>query len=191
MKKIAFSLTPFLFLLLSCHSNKDTSTESLHFTLDRQNWKSSRITQFTKDIGYSAVEVPIEYYLQKTLGEDLNKIDSVSRTHSKDRIIEFEFQHVENIDLLANKYTYKSYDESVQYMAFDIEDDFLVVTSSKDTISCAGAHFERNFKVAPYKKLILYFTDVDPDENLQLVYNDQLFGNGLFKFNFQDVPVKL
>ncbi len=191
MKKIVPSVSLLLFVFFSCNPNKDTSTEYLNFNLGKHYWKSNKITHFVGNISYSATEVPLEYYLNKASDNNPIKIDSISKEHSKNRIIEFEFQHIKDIDLLESKYTHKSYDESVKYMAFETEHDFMAVTSNNDTILCAGVHFERNFKITPYKKILLYFNDIDPNENLQLVYNDQLFGNGLFKFNFQDVPLKL
>jgi hypothetical protein len=76
-------------------------------------------------------------------------------------------------------------------MAFTIEKDFTVVTSSNDTIPCSGVNFERNFKIAPFKRVLLYFNNINPNENLKLIYQDHLFGNGIIKFGLTDVPLKI
>ena len=76
-------------------------------------------------------------------------------------------------------------------MAFNIKKDFTVFTSSNDTMSCAGVHFERNFKVAPFKRVLLYFNDIDPEDNINLIYKDELFGKGVLKFNLSEKPLKL
>ena len=178
-------------LLFSCNQKNHISNEEIVFNFKNQNWESNRITQFINDINYSATEVPLNYYLLKNLDGNIAKVDSVSTLNQRERIIEFEFQHVENSDLLQSQHTNLNYEDAIKYIAFKLEKDFKVITSSNDTIPCIGAHFERNFKVAPYKKLILYFNNINPNESLKLVYNDYLFNNGVLKFNFQEKPIKL
>nr|WP_321234629.1 hypothetical protein [uncultured Psychroserpens sp.] len=184
----------FYTLLLSCNnSNKiKTSTNSKHYSFKQQDWKSNQITQFINDINYTATEVPLKYYLLKNIDEnDLGNVDSIYNANSKERILEIEFQHANKEDLLKEKYTQKSYEDAVKYLSFQIEKDFTLITSSNDTIQCSGAHFERNFKVAPFKRALLYFTNINPNDNIKLIYQDQLFGNGIIKFNFQEIPLKL
>src|SRR5690606_14199103 len=111
--------------------------------------------------------------------------------NNKERIIEVEFQHSNEADLLKEEFTKKTYDNAVKYMAFDIQGDFSVVTSSNDTIKCVGVNFERNFKVAPFKRVLLYFNNIKPNDNIELIYQDKLFGNGILKFNFKETPIKL
>jgi hypothetical protein len=161
------------------------------FNLQQQGWKSKRITQFANDINYTATEVPLYYYLLNNIGDDFAKVDSIYNANSKERIVEVEFQHTNEEDLLQEEFTNKSYEDAVEYMAFAIENDFMVVTSSNDTIPCSGVNFERNFKVAPFKRVLLYFNNINPNDNIKLIYQDHLFGNGIIKFNFQETPLKL
>lgn len=184
----------FIFLAnFSCNNPKDVDQKIDYkfFNLQQQGWKSKRITQFATDINYSATEVPLYYYLLNNIGDDYAKIDSIFKRNAYERIIEVEFQHSKETDLFEEKYTQKSYEDAVKYMAFAIEKDFTVVTSSNDTIACSGVNFERNFKVAPFKRILLYFNNINPDDTIKLIYQDQLFGNGTFKFNFSEVPLKL
>ena len=161
------------------------------FQLENRGWKSQRTTHFVNDIHYSATEVPKEYYLLKNKGsENLSHIDSLSKRHSRERVIEFEFEHINGDDLLREDYTALDYDRSVTYMASTIRGDFMVVTSKNDTIVCSGVQFERHFKVSPFKRVLLYFGGIDPSENIQLIYRDRLFGNGIFKFTFNELPFK-
>jgi len=195
MKKSFFLY--FLFsisLFLGCNNSGEikTSSSTKLYSYKQEDWKSKQITQFVNDINYSATEVPIKYYLLKNINEeDSAKIDSLYNVNSKERIIEVEFQHVDKKDLLEKGYTQKSYEDGVKYLSFQIENDFTVITSSNDTIKCSGAHFERNFKVAPFKRALLYFNNVPPNDNIKLIYQDQLFGNGIIKFNFTETPLKL
>ncbi len=180
-------------VLTSCNKSPKTSniSEYKFFNLQQQGWKSKRVTHFVNDINYTATEVPIQYYLLKDNENDYAKVDTLYQSNIKERIIEIEFQHANEIDLLLKDYTNKSYDDAVKYMAFTIGEDFTVVTSSNDTIPCSGINFERNFKIAPFKRVLLYFNDIDPNDHIKLIYQDHLFGNGIVKFNFKETPLKL
>jgi len=181
-----------VFLFTSCKDNSAKTTEDHKlFNLQQQGWKSKRINQFVGDINYTATEVPLKYYLLKNLGNNTKKVDSLYNVNKKERIIEIEFMHADKDDLLKNEYTNKSYDDAVKYLAFTIQKDFTVVTASNDTIKCSGVNFERNFKVAPFKRALLYFNNINPNDNIKLIYQDHLFGNGIIKFNFNQAPLKL
>lgn len=187
-------LTVVVCFFLSCKDKKDydlTKTEYKWYNLQHQGWKSKRVNQFIADINYTATEVPLQYYLLKQLGDNHAKIDSIYSANNKERIVEIEFRHVNEEDLLQEQHTKKNYQDGVKYMAFGITKDFKVVTSSNDTIKCSGVNFERNFKVAPFKRLLLHFNEINPDDTIQLIYQDELFGNGIIKFNFDNKPLKL
>ena len=72
-----------------------------------------------------------------------------------------------------------------------MDKDFVVVTSKKDTIACSGVTFERNYKIAPYQKIMLFFPNIAPNEKIQLIYNDKLFRKGILKFKFKDTYTPL
>ncbi|HEX9600803.1 MAG TPA: hypothetical protein VF985_04885 [Mariniflexile sp.] len=167
------------------------STDYKFFNLQQQGWKSKRVTQFINDINYTVTEVPIQYYLLKNNPDDFAKVDSLYQINASERVLEVEFQHVNETDLLLEDYTHRTYDDAVKYMAFTIEKDFTVVTSSNDTIQCSGVNFERNFKLAPFKRVLLYFNNIDPNDRIKLIYQDHLFGNGIIKFNLTDIPLKV
>ena len=38
---------------------------------------------------------------------------------------------------------------------------------------------------------LLYFGNINPEDQIQLIYNDELFGNGIIKFKFKETPIKL
>lgn len=190
---ISFMLLFVFGLLTSCNKSSKSShiSEYKLFSLQQQGWKSKRITHFVNDINYTATEVPIQYYLLKNNQNNDAKVDSLYQANMKERVIEIEFQHANEADLLLADFTNKSYEDAVKYMAFTIEKDFTVVTSSNDTITCSGVNFERNFKVAPFKRALLYFNNINPNDHIKLIYQDYLFGNGIIKFNLKDTPLKL
>lgn len=189
---ISFMFLVLIALFASCNNGQKTKETSDYkfFTLKQQGWKSKRVNQYINDINYTATEVPLQYYLLRHQ-DDPTKVDSLFEVYERERILEVEFQHTNEADLLLPDYTNKSYEAAVKYMAFAIEKDFTVVTTSNDTIKCAGVNFERNFKIAPFKRVLLYFNDIDPNENIKLIYQDHLFGNGIIKFGFNQTPLKL
>jgi hypothetical protein len=189
-KKLLYIL---LFLIgLSCKketviNSKDLEIRDRYFNLEKIGWKSRAYTQKIDDIGFTAIEVPIQYYFLKDLGkENLTRIDSLYEKNKKERILEFTFQQEEEKDLLSSSFTGMDYTDAVKYMSFGLEKDFYIVTSKKDTIACSGVTFERNYKIAPYQRVLLFFSGIDPNDKIQLVYNDFLFRKGTLKFEFKD-----
>jgi len=189
-----FRFICFLFfssLFFSCSENKSVASDTF-FELDGQHWKSKKVSHFAGDIYYRATEVPVDYYLLKNLGSvGRDSLSLISNKYNEERIVEFEFEHIDSKDLLEREYTNFSYDKSVMYLASSIRKDFKAVTSSGDTLEASGVHFERHFKVSPFKRVLLYFGGIAADESIQLVYQDQLFNNGVFKFKFDELPLKL
>ncbi|WP_281635413.1 hypothetical protein [Flavobacterium marginilacus] len=196
-------LSRFIFITLflafySCKNDNPTSSSDdseirdRYFNLEKTGWKSRMYTQKIEDIGFTATEVPIQYYLLKDLGtQDLKMVDSLYEENKRERIIEFVFQQDEEKDLLAKDFTGMDYTATVKYMSFGLDKDFYIVTSKKDTIACSGVTFERSYKIAPYQKVLLFFSGIDPNEKIQLVYNDFLFRKGTLKFKFKDPYIQI
>lgn len=176
------------------NSQQDSEIRDRFFNLEKIGWKSRSYTQVVDDIGFTATEVPIQYFLLKSQGLDnLKRIDSLYEENKRERVIEFTFQQDEEKDLLAQDFTGLDYTSSVKYMSFGLDKDFYVVTSKKDTILCSGVNFERNYKIAPFQKVLLFFSGIDPNDKIQLIYNDVLFRKGTLKFKFKDpfTPIAL
>lgn len=194
-----FFLISFIFLFFSCKKEtqkpqQDYEIRSRYFNLEKIGWKSRSYTQMVDDIGFTATEVPIQYYLLKDLGnQNLKQVDSLYEENERERIIEFVFQQDEEKDLLGKDFTGMDYTDAVKYMSFGLDKDFYVVTSKKDTIPCSGVNFERNYKTAPFQKVLLFFSGIDPNDKIQLIYNDYLFRKGTLKFKFKDpfTPIAL
>lgn len=193
-KKKYFLYTVLLCLFFACKKEQSMAPDYDYklFNLENSGWKSKSVSHFLSGIEYKATLVPLQYYILKSVGnKDHTLTDSIFKSHKQERIIEVEFHHENKDDLLKEEYTDLDYESSVKYMSFYIENDFKIVTQSADTIQCAGITFERNFKVAPFKRLLLHFGNVPEDENIQLVYDDRLFGRGFIKFQFNETPIQL
>lgn len=182
-------------LIFACKEDTDIAQvdESYKFfNLERAGWKSKSISQNFSSIAYTATMVPIQYYIIKNESFDNpSRIDSIYNKHKTERVIEMVFRHDSKDDLLKSEYTKLDYESAVKYMAFGIEKDFMAITQSGDTINCSGVTFERNFKLAPFKRLLLHFGNIPENDQIQLVYQDHLFGNGILKYKFKEAPLKL
>jgi len=185
-----------LIIFISCKNDNDIKSDSeirhRYYNLEKQGWKSKIHIQKVDNIDFTATEVPIIYYLLKdSPNQDLIATDSIYEQNKSERVIEFVFQDESEEDLLEDKFTNLDYQKAVEYMSFTIQKDFLVITSKNDTIQCSGVMFERNFKIAPYHKLLLFFSDINPNDKIQLIYQDKLFKKGTLKFRFKEPILKL
>lgn len=195
MKGFSSILGCCMLLLISCkdmvkESNEDI--ESRYFRLEKMGWKSKKYVQKVDDISFTAVEVPIEYYLIKNEGTgDMAMLDSLSRLNSTERVIEFTFEQQDEKDLLDKGYTGMEYEDSIKYLSFGLQKDFYVVTQKNDTIACSGVTYERNFKIAPYQRALVFFSGIPPGEKIQLVYKDYLYRKGILKFGFKDTYTEI
>lgn len=170
----------------------DSDLRSLYYRLETIGWKSRSYTQKADDISFTATEVPILYYLLKDKGaEDLFLVDSLYDQNKTERVIEFTYRQDDGRDLLEGRFTGLDYEQGVKYMSFGLDRDFYAVTSKRDTIRCSGVSYERNFKVAPFQKVLLFFSGIAPEEKIQLVYTDYLFRKGTLKFMFKDTYTEI
>lgn len=192
---ISFCFIVAFVLFGSCKKKEDRLDGEIrdrYFNLEKAGWKSKSYNQKVDNINFTATEVPIIYYLLKDKGnKNVIKIDSLYEQNKRERVYEFEFTDENEDDLLKSKYTNLDYEGSVKYMSFSLENDYYVVTSKNDTIKCSGVLFERSFKITPYNKVLLYFSNIDPNDKVQLVYQDKLFRKGTLKFRFKDPILKL
>lgn len=187
-----------LFFLASCQKNNeivqkdDSEIRYRYYNLENQGWKSKLHSEKIDAMTFAATEVPIIYYLLKDLGDkNLFNVDSIYEKNKRERIIEFTFEGDKQDDLLKSDYTQMDYESAVKYISFTIQKDFYAVTSSKDTVKCSGVLFERNYRVLPFNKVLLFFSNINPEDNIQLVYHDNLYRKGTIKFNFTEQLLNL
>lgn len=134
------------------------------------------------DIKFKAQRIPTELYLRNK-GLEGRALEEAMMETKGEQLFYFDFQEAQKQDLMK-KYFSDDPDTGVGYMAFGVENDFQLISSTGDTIPAAFAHYERNFHVAPYERVILSFKGIEQFEEVQLVYKDQLFGRGMLAFTF-------
>lgn len=189
---LVFSIGLYLYHTNFNKAIDDSKIRHQLYSLENVGWKSKKHVQKIEDISFTAIEVPIQYYILKNEGkQNLFNVDSIYQANKTERIYEFIVQQDEEKDLLDKKFTRLSFDESIKYLSFNMQNDFFVVTKKNDTIKCNGVNFERNFKIASFQKVLVYFSGINPEDKVQLIYNDKLFGKGLVKFRFKDTYTKI
>ena len=84
-----------LFLLCSCKNNerpnsdKEDAIRDRYFRLQNIGWKSKTYSQKVDDINFTAIEVPIQYYLlRNSKTTDLTTVDSLYEENKKEKVIE-------------------------------------------------------------------------------------------------------
>jgi len=166
----------------------ETNASEFHYNgnliqLDQEGeYKIQAVEHQRGDISFKAQRIPTELYLKNKGLKDKSLTAAMEDTKGE-QLFYFDFQETQKQDLMK-KYFAEDPDTGVSYMAFGVESDFYLVSASGDTIPAAFSHYERNFHVAPYERLILSFKGVEQDEEVQLIYSDQLFGRGRLAFNF-------
>ncbi|NUY82699.1 hypothetical protein HUK80_17485 [Flavobacterium sp. MAH-1] len=175
---------------VSCRKAEDPVKDDLEFryyNLEKMGWKSRAYTQKVDDIGFTATEVPIQYYLLKDQGmQDLKTVDSIYEKNKTERVIEVTFAQQDEKDLMDKAFTGMEYEDALKYISFGIDRDFYVVTAQHDTIPCQGVNYERLYKIAPFQRVLLFFSGIDPNQEIQLIYEDHLFRKGTLKFKFNN-----
>jgi len=140
------------------------------------------IEQQKEDIYFRAKKINTKDYLVQ---KGLNNIDLEEALDELkgEQLFYIEFEEVQKRDLMK-KYHAGNMDESVSYLAFTIDQDFILVNESLDSLSANYSLYERNFHVAPYERIILSFNNVKEEEALELIYSDKLFNKGKMHFYF-------
>lgn len=140
------------------------------------------ITLQKNDIKFRAKRIPSELYL-KNKGVSGEELAAALTEVEGEQLFYFEFEEELKQDLIK-KHLEDDLDGNISYLSFGIFNDFLLVNSKGDTVISDYSLYERNFHVAPYERLLVSFSGVEQDEELQLIYNDKLFQKGKLNFHF-------
>ena len=148
--------------------------------------KEHRVNEFT----FSMFQKPSQYLaLIDSRGEILS--DSILKQR------EMEYSEMEYYDLIISvdslqgeilKYNLSSkndYEARIKYCAFEMQKDISMVNDG-DTLPCSIFHFERAYDVTPRCTFLLAFDakGIKKDKPRTIVYEDNLFKNGIIKFHY-------
>jgi hypothetical protein len=86
--------------------------------------------------------------------------------------------------LKTNLKSESEYYARIEYLSFKMQDNFKLIDGT-DTLKCSLYHFERVYGLAPYATFVLGFPKSKTSEinGKSLVYEDNLFNNGLIYLN--------
>ncbi|WBX75078.1 hypothetical protein PG911_10455 [Tenacibaculum ovolyticum] len=151
-----------------------------NFSIFDNNYTSFKKTTLINKIFYTATFLPKDYYILKNL-KTIDSLDYYRVRIKNEEVVQFDLQDIDGKDLLKDKTL--NYEDYIKYLSFNIKNDFYAISKKGDTIKANGVFFERNYSLAPYKRLLVYFKfPYEIKEEVKLVYNDKLFKNGIIKF---------
>lgn len=141
-----------------------------------------KISQQKEDIIFRAQRIPNELYLLNA-GVSEADLPNALKEIEDEQLFYFEFEEEQKSDLIK-KYFSENLDKSISYLAFDIFQDFELITDSGEKISANYSIYERAYHVRPYERIIVSFSNIDEDESVNLIYKDRIFGKGKSEFSF-------
>jgi hypothetical protein len=185
----------FLFFVVTACSK----TPSLLNDKEYVNWMDSdqNKTCMVKEIGdfeFTILYKPIDYVIA---------LENRGKNYSNDSILKrkkelegFQYYTFKIKSLKDNEFirtgilSENEYYERLEYFVSTAQDNMMIL-EGKDTIPCAMYHFERNYGISPYSKMVLSFEERDSlNMNDKIfIYNDKKLGVGkiAIKINASDI----
>ncbi len=104
-------------------------------------------------------------------------------------LIQFKltFENKESANFIRNNYTSpEEFNTRSMYLAYGLREDLKLVTGV-DTVICNMNHHERTYGNTPYETVLITFPKInDESVNLELIFDDRVFGFGRVKFFFDE-----
>jgi len=180
-----------IFLHFSGCRPKNSFVEYVNYVDDIENGLVQEIT--SGDIKLICSLKPAEYILIKEKFKEVLHKDSIKITQDEikdmDHILFFKLDFLSKAkkDFLKSGIENEGeYFSRLQYLISDIKND-LVVKVGNDTINCLFSELERDFGLTQKVTLNLGFsneTTFPENKDLELMFNDKLFGTGIQIFKF-------
>ena len=148
-------------------------------------------------IGETNLEVkytPNEYICVKQNGvNDLTseKLSEFSKELEGVYQFNLKFSNTSRKNFLKDQYTNpEEYNTKSMYLSFDMSFD-LELVHGFDTVGCSIYHYERTYGNTPYETVLIGFDlKAKATEDLQLIFNDRVFGLGRSKFLFENEVIE-
>lgn len=186
-----------VFLLLAAACKKTTVVDAANFIRYVDAIDNGLIQEYKNDnkgLKISAQYKPAVYLAIKELGPDAFHPDTIMSLAQ-------EFQGgyhfsltvsstVSGYDVIKEKLSPNDYLKRITYLTGEIRNDFKLL-AGLDTIPCAVAHYERNYNISPDNKFLLVFPYSEKsNEDLTLIYDDKVFGEGKLEFRIKNRNIK-
>lgn len=179
------------FLHFGCKKNNELDrSELLHWVESEENLLTRKHKE--KDIDYIATYCPVSYMIAKEFKAN-NIEESTFKQRSKD-LEGFEYfklriqrNNSKEEVLLYNISNQQEYTDRIDYLSYGFEENVILVRNNfQDTLFPALFHFERTYGIVPYIDFVFSFKKdtACKDQRMQLVINDNVFGKGIFSYDF-------
>ncbi|WP_027420457.1 hypothetical protein [Crocinitomix catalasitica] len=186
MNKIKVLCVFALIGLYACGKSKLAPKEYVYWCDDAENKLIKNYTQ--KDLSLTCQYMTSEYsVLKQSNPNDLNISEIQSSIESLADLVQFKlkFENKSKNNFIKNNYTTaEEFNTRSLYLSYDMQDDFRLVAGA-DTIKCVLLHHERTYGNTPYETVFLTFPKKS-NSDLELIFNDQVFGFGRVKFKFRN-----
>lgn len=185
MKSI-ITLLVIIVAFCSCKQKELDPIDYVKYVEDESN--GLHLSKQIGDILYSIQYKPAEYMMLKEGGLDQKK--SVSSDYNNLLCFNMRIQHKnKKTDVLSVGISDdKEYMARLDYMTFQMKDDIYLI-DRYDTLNCSFFHSVRNYSLAPYADFVLVFenkTSKKESNEMVLVFDDKIFGNGIIKFQINN-----
>ena len=116
---------------------------------------------------------------------DQNQVEENIAGISEMQHFKFKFENTESNNFMRDNYTTaEEFNTKSMYLSYDIRYDLSLV-SKGDTSMCVLNHHERTYGNTPYETLLISFPKTNNEtSDLELIFEDRVFGLGRVKFFF-------
>jgi hypothetical protein len=183
----------FTVIFCSCQPDSLSPSEMVRWVENEEN--GLIVTREVGEIIYKLKFQPIDYKLAKDLIDLDKKIDPGEMKRKKYGGLEYYtlgMTTTKNMDVLhVNNFSELDYSMKQEYFNTVAENDIELVVES-DTFPCAIYQFEQTYGLSKYNNILMAFETSDTTflSDRQLVFNDQLLGTGIIKFNLKSNNIK-
>ena len=189
-----------IFLILSCSSpsakvgEADTNNNSNDIVNKASITQQQNSNEINTNSSLAKQKIVGEFNFQlqlmeakdflKRKGENLNSDDL--KKIKEEQVLLFEIEYLTpkaNESILEYRKTELDKDETINYFANLIQNDF-IITQNKKEIKTNGAYYESMFGAANKIRCVIYLSNLDLNKKFEVLFHDKIFNKGLLRFNF-------
>lgn len=157
------------------------------------DWFENPDNKMVKKFNQNSLELTCQYetpdfvYLKQNGSENIDEITFEENKNELKDLIHFKLKFRDTLsnNFLRNNYTtLEEFNTKSMYLSYDIQYDLKLVKGN-DTLPCVMNHHERTYGSTPYETILIAFQNVENSKSeLELIFNDRVFGFGRVKFFF-------
>jgi len=183
---------PFIVVLISGHFLTACSPSELK-PAEYIEWSDNPENNLVKEYQQNQIKLTCQYTtaeyisLKQSDPENLDEVMVKENIEMVSEMIHFKlkFEDTTSTNFLRNNYTTpEEFNLKSMYFSYDIQYDLKTVQGG-DTAACVLNHHERTYGSTPYETLLIAFPKLRKEPvDIELIFNDRVFGLGRVKFFF-------